>query len=483
MKRFLTLLAPVLLAATLLSGDAVAWEAATTHAGLTEQSALSSELHKRLQEQFANSQGLYSMLTVPKKDAPQLFEIVARLNPTHGYVPDASGRMSALSWLVLGSVVADVPAAHALNHFFDPHTGEGLKNSTESGFTERTHLAALRAGRGPSLTAGGMSAQQWWKAPENPLGYGGFASQFRKAVSAETPAARDRHLAGSLLAAGAMLHVLQDMGAPSRVRNDIAAHQQQVGSSETDRGSRFERIAALSFGRLGIPRAKAAPTLESLADHLSNAKGTGLADIVANSYFSIGTLPLPFKVTRNTGSSAFRASLANHLRRPAPAAASEPGSARFDLVAARNSEGATWRSEDDTCLAEYRIKDAKVTWSISDVCALDQLEALLPTVAGYGISFLETLYPADLSIGSTVDGTAAITFDAKRYASGTVRFFSEGNDGKRTEFFSGELKSGTTAMALPTPPASATRITALFDGTDTLGKPLLATTSTTWPLP
>jgi len=482
MKRFLTLLAPVLAAATLLSGDAVAWEPATTHAGLTEQSALSSSLHKRLQDQFGNSQGLYSMLTVPKKDAPKLFTIVSRLNPTHGYVPDASGRMSALSWLVLGSVVAEVPAEHANNHFFNPLTGEGLQNSTESGITKRAHLSLLRAGKGPSLAAGGMSAQAWWKSPENPLGYQGFATQFRKAVSAESLAERDRHLAGSLLAAGAMLHVLQDMGAPSRVRDDISAHQQQIGSADTDRGSRFERIAALSFGRLGIPKATAAPVLASLDAHLSNAEGTGLADVIARSYFSAGTLPSSFKVTRNTGSSAFRVSLDKHLQRPAPATTSETSTTRFDLVAARNESGATWRSESGTCLAEYRLRDAKVRWSISDACALDQLETILPKVAGYGISFLESLYPSDLGIAN-VDGNVAITLDAKRYGAGSVRLFAEAADGRRSEFFSADSKGNVATLAFPLPPTSATRITALFDGTDAQGQPLLASTSVEWPLP
>ncbi len=482
MKRFLTILAPFLLAATLSTGDASAWEAATTHAGLTEQSALSSTLHKRLQEQFGASQGLYTMLTVPKKDAPKLFAIVDRLNPTHGYVPDANGRMSALSWLVLGSVVADVPSEHAMNHFFNPLTESGLTNSTESGIVEQVHLGVLRAGNGPSLKAGGMSAKLWWKSPENPLGYEGFAAQFRKAASAETRAERDRHLAGSLLAAGAMLHIVQDMGAPSRVRDDISAHQQQVGSTDTDRGSRFERIAALSFGRLGIPKATAVPALTSLGAHISNPQGTGLADVITRSFFSAGTLPTSFKVTRNTGSSGFRTTLAKHLLRPLPAGTSEDGATRFDLVAARNDDGATWRSKSGTCLAEYQIKNAKVRWSISDACALDQLEAILPTVAGYGISFLESLYPSDLGIAS-IDGKTSVTFDAQRYGPGRVRLFAEAEDGRRSEFFSADTKGGETTLAIPLPPTTATRITAFFDGTDAKGAPRLASASVAWPLP
>lgn len=486
MKRFSTFLGPLLLAATLATtlytGDAHGWEAATTHAGLTEQSALTSDLHKRLQQQFGTSQGLYSMLTMPTKDAPSLFEIVARLNPTHGYVPDASGTMSALSWLVLGSVVADVPAEHAGNHFLDPRTGKGLTGATNPGVGKRAHLAALRAGRGPSLSAGGTSASTWWQSAENPLGYAGFAKQFRKAVSASSSVERERHLAGSLLSAGAMLHILQDMGAPSRVRDDIHAHQTQIGSAETDRGSRFERIAALAFGRLGIPKAVSAPRQTSLANHFSNPEGTGLADRISQSYFSAGTLPSSFKVTRNTGSTAFRTRLLANIKRPAPAGSSETSTTRFDLVAARNAAGATWRTDAGVCLAEYRLRNAKVHWGISDDCALEQLEAILPEVAGYGISFLHQLFPNDITIGtSKKDGGTFVRLGDGSYGSGALRAFAEGADGRRAEFFKASVERGSTAT-LSRPPNGTVRITVLFDGNDTAGKPRLATASVAWPL-
>ena len=482
MKRFFTLLAPLLLAATLSAGDADAWEAATTHAGLTEQSALSSDLHKRLQDQLGSSQGLYSMLTIPTEDAPKLFAIIDRLNPTHGYVPDASGRTTALSWLVLGSVVADVPAEHAGHHFFNPRTGSGLTNSTEQGISKRARLATLRIGKGPSLAAGGLSAQEWWQSKDNPLGYQGFADQFRKAASAATPGERSRHLAGSLVAAGAMLHVLQDMGSPSHVRDDIAAHQQQIGSDSTDRGSRFERIAALAFGRLGIPAPGGRPAIPVLAGHFSNTQGTGLADIVARSYFSAGTLPRAFKVTRNTGNSAFRSKLSKHLRRPAPSAGDGEETTRFDLVAARNADGATWRSTSGTCLAEYHLENAEVHWSLPDACILEQLEDLMPQVTAYGASFLNALYPSDLAIAST-GKKLRVAVNGERYGAGTLKLFSDGADGKRTAYFSTDVPDDATTLDLPIPPASSTRVTTLFDGVDALGNPLLATASTEWPIP
>ncbi len=481
MKRLLKLFVPTLLATTLYAGNASAWEATTTHAGLTEQSAISSGLHKRLQVQFGSALGLYTMLSIPKEDAPSLFAIMQRLNPTHGYVPDASGRMTALSWLVLGSVVADMPASHAAFHFLNPQTGTGLSNRSAKGPIHQLYLALLGAHGEPGLRTGGQTAQDWWKANDNPLGYPGFATQFRQAVTAQSQGERTRHLAGSLVSAGAMLHLLQDMGVPSRVRDDISAHQQQIGSHETDRGSRLERIAALAFGRLGIPKASSAPKITSLAGHLSNPAQTGLANLVSGQYFSTGTLPTSFKVKRDTGSSAFRTKLDEHLRRPSPSSQSSSGEgSSFDLVAARNEEGASWRNADGVCLARYHVKQAKVRWSLDDECVLEQLEAILPRIAGYGVSFLETLFPSDLEFQSDA-GRISLHLGPKHYGHGKLRFFSDAADGTRSEFHSVEI-STAGAVALPHVPAGSVRVTALFDGNDVQGAPLLATTSRVLPL-
>jgi hypothetical protein len=119
-----------LLALSLRPGSSSAWEAATTHAGLTEQSALHSTLHDRLRTAFGEERGLFAALTVPPADAPALFQVLRTLNPTHGHVPDSRGRLLALGWLAAGSVLADMPPAHAANHFFDPGTGRGLSDTT-----------------------------------------------------------------------------------------------------------------------------------------------------------------------------------------------------------------------------------------------------------------------------------------------------------------------------------------------------------------
>ena len=455
------------------SREAHAWEAATTHAGLTEESALAADMHTRLTEQFGADNGIFSLLTVPEADAPSLFQILRRLNPTHGYVPNAKGKMSAIAWLVAGSVVADVPSSHANNHFLDPRSGKSLSTAGRSMGKMVTGVSKIS-----KVRAGGEPANLWWKSSSNAMSFVGFGDQFRKAVRSTTLGERQRHLAGTLLAAGSMLHVLQDMGSPAHVRNDLAAQEEQISPNFHDRGSRFERIAALAFGRLGIPRAKTTPTLPTLDGHFSNAAATGLADIIERSYFSAFTLPKTTSVKRDAGSSVFREAIIKRLRRPEPAPHS-----RLDMVAARNSSGATWRNEDGVCLTRYRLQLAKVKFWIDDQCALEQLEAILPTVAGYGSNFLQALFPDDLSL-SKVAGKLSVGLDKERYAEGTLTFFSDAIDGTRSEYFSSVVKDGADALAsIPLPPRSAARVTVLFEGKDALGQPLLATRSYAWPFP
>ena len=458
--------------------DADAWEPATTHAGLTEESALSADIHKRLGEQFGAQNGIYTMLTVPEPDAPSLFEILRRLNPTHGYVPNAKGKMSAMGWLVAGSVVAEVPAENASNHFLDPRSGVSLTSMRAGSAGHRMGRFVTGMSRMTQIRPGGEAANTWWKSPDNSMGFVGFGEQFRKAVKSATQGERDRHLAGALLAAGSMLHVLQDMGSPAHVRDDVAAHQERTGTNYHDRGSRFERIAALAFGRLGIPRASVAPELPTLDAHFSNAAASGLADIVESNYFSNNTLPRTTVVKRDHGSSVFQQAIVKRLQRPAPSPHS-----RLDVIAARNSKGATWRNDDGVCLTRYRLQNAKVNFWIDDECALEQLEVILPSVAAFGTSFLQGLFPDDLSLTKKA-GKLVVGTNGERYADGTLSLYADTADGSRSEIYTSQYKKGQKeSVTMPMPPQGTRRITILFDGKDSLGETLLSTRSYEWPFP
>jgi hypothetical protein len=453
-----------------------AWEAATTHAGLTEEAALASGLHDRLRSQFGGDQGLFQVLIVPPADAPELFSILRKLNPTHGYVPDGRGRLSAIGWLVAGSVVADAPAELAANHFFDPSTGHGLNDDSVGDLGLRL-TAMFRGG----VARSGVPAPDWIENPKNPMGLVGFRAQYAKAVSARTPGERSRHLAGALLAAGAMTHVLEDMGSPSHVRNDLAAHLERLGPDGADLGSRFERVAALAYGRLGVPGATKPIGDRPLREFFTAKDGSGLADRTAVAYFSASTLPRPIDLgadAREALMSGLRAS----LRRPLPAPAA--GLLAAEITRA-GEDGAALRDAHGVCLARYRLVDHRLGWSMDDACALEQVAAILPVVTSYAAGMLDTLFRGSLALESE-GAQIVVRAGAVDLGRGKLSLYWDDARGIRTRL--GEVAvehtaAGQIAASLPGIPGDTRRVSALFEGSDPAGRPLQAAGTSAYPIP
>ena len=111
----------------------------------------------------------------------------------------------------------------------------------------------------------------WVVDKQNPFNLAGFLDQYAKAVTAATPGERSRAMAGALIAAGAMLHVLGDLGAPSRVRSDFAAHLEALTlhSGYADHGDNAALKAAA---------AKTKPIVQSHIDELKKIGGDALKD-------------------------------------------------------------------------------------------------------------------------------------------------------------------------------------------------------------
>jgi len=450
----------VVLALALIPATAAAWEAQTTHAGLAEQAALASRLHKRLVS-LGFIGGLFEPLTIPPADAPALTAALKLLSPTHGSVPDGRGRQSALAWLTAGAALADVPASQAANHFFDPMTGAGWA-PPERGLSGR-----LRELVGQGAVPGkGIAAPDWLTAKTNPFNLDQFLNQYAKAVSAATPGERSRYMAAALVAAGAMIHTLGDLGAPSRVRGDAAAHLEPLGAGPDDLGSRFERIAALTYGRLGVPPPSRTVTRSHLRDYVTSKDSGGLADLIARSYFSPGTLP---ETTRVSGD------LKPRLARPQPALPT-----RLNIMAATRDDGATLRSPAGTCLARYRVDHDFVAFSIDDDCMLEQLAVILPEVAAYETGLLDFLLRGEL----TINIAGQITVAGSGLAAGTVEVLVEDDRGVRTSIASlatpaapaaaGPAPATPTTLASVAAPATGTRVVAVYRGVDAAGEPIVA---------
>jgi hypothetical protein len=464
----------IVLAASARPG--AAWEAATTHAGLTEQAALASVLHDQLRAQFGHDQGLFHVLTVPPQDAPALFEVLRQLNPTHGYVPDSRGRLAAVGWLVAGSVVADTPPELAANHFFDPASRSGLSDASLDGLGQRL-TARFRGG----VARSGLAAPEWIEHPSNPMGLTGFRSQYAKAVSARTPGERARHLAGALLAAGAMLHVLEDMGSPTHVRNDLAAHLERLGPDGADLGSRFERVAALAYGRLGVPGTTRPVGDRALRDFFTAKDGSGLADRTAATWFSASTLPHPIDLggdPRGALASGLRAS----LRRPAPAP--QAGRIALDLPRA-GEDGMEVADARGVCLAKFRVVENRLTWFIDDPCALEQVAAILPVVTSYAAGMLDTLFRGSLTLEAE-GGQIVVRAGGTDLGRGKVSVYWDDARGVRTRLGEAAVErtaAGQVAASLPGVPGDARRVSALFEGSDPAGRPLQAAGTSAYPIP
>jgi hypothetical protein len=444
------------LALALVPATAAAWEPQTTHAGLAEQAALASRLHKRLVT-LGFPGGLFEPLTIPPADAPALTAALKLLSPTHGSVPDARGRQAALAWLTAGAALADVPASQGANHFFDPATGAGWI-APDRGVSGKLRELLGQAG----LPDKGVPAPDWVVAKANPFNVEQFWNQYAKAVSAATPGERSRYMAAALIAAGATLHTLGDLGAPSRVRGDAAAHLEPAGAGPDDRGSRFERIAALAFGRLGVPGPSRTITRPHLRDYFTSKDGGGLADVIARSYFSPNTLPEPARVSGDPRP---------RLVRPQPALP-----ARLNLMAANRDDGTTLRSATGTCLARYRVEHDQLTFSIDDDCMLEQLSVILPEVTAYETGLLDFLLRGEL----TLTVADQITVTGAGLGTGSVELLVEDDRGVRTPLTTVQTTGGAGGDQLaqvPLPP-SGTRVVAVYRGNDAAGEPIVAVGAT-----
>ena len=451
MKRF----ASIVVGALLLPATAGAWEPSTTHAGLTEQAALASRLHKRLVT-LGFGGGLFEPLTIPPADAPALIEDLKLLSPSHGAVPDARGRQVALGWLAAGAALADVPAKLGVNHFFDPQTRAGWTSPDRGFFKGLSDKVREAIGRA-SLPDKGIPAPDWVTHKDNPFNVDNFYAQYVKAIVAATPGERSRNMAGALVAAGAILHVLGDMGTPSRVRGDMAAHLEPLGGGPDDLGSRFERIAALAYGRLGIPGPSHVVTRNHLRDYFTSVDGGGLADKIARTYFSPGTLPEETRVGDETKP---------RLVRPQPGLPT-----RLNLIVASRDEGTTLRASDGTCLARYKVDHGVLGFSLDDDCMLEQIATILPEVSSYETGLLDFLLRGELTI--TVGPQVVVA--SKGLGAGTVDLVVEDDRGVRSPAGTMAVAAGHTDQlaTFPVPPTGS-RILAVFRGADTAGEPIVA---------
>ncbi len=471
----------LVLAATLVAAPAArAWDPATTQAGLTQKALLASSFHRVMSRRLGRAMGAFESLAMHSRllEAGQRRALWARLtslDPEGGYRPDADGVASALSWVTAGAVLAETPPERGRNHFFDPSNGRGLDDG--GGLAGPVHALRLSFGAGGSLRGlatgtvfdlTGDPSLAWLKSSSNDLGLQEFLTQWGAAVDGPDPSAREAALVRALMALGGILAALEDAGEPAHVRNDFrGSFLQSQGGGISDEGSRFEKLVADRYGRIGVPAPRQPVRRPTFDSYFHAADGAGLADRTQRRFFSDGTLPEDVSVDAATTPrdvvEAARASLSYprptvgrlELRKPGP---------QYMMIDKRRALG-------------YERLPGRVRFFLDEHVYGDAAEALLPEVASYAAGMIDHLLRGGLSLsfaGGQV--TVALEGAAGGKAEGTLQLLAEDASGQRTPIdvpggAQRSFASGTLfQVALP---AGTRRVAAVLRGNDA-GGPLVA---------
>ena len=458
-----------------------AYDPATTHAGLTEQAVLASELHRVLAHRLSRPLGLFEPIVLNRADLdPTAARLIGgrldALDPAGGYRPGADGAAPALGWVVAGAVIAETPAERAQNLFFDPSRGSGLSQAGgafQIGHDLRMLFAeggGLRgAATGTTFNLTGRPSPEWLVAPDNDVGLPAFYAQLEQATVAERPGPRGTALARALLALGGTLAVLEDAGDPAHVRNDFrGAYLADGGSSLFDRGSPFERYVAETFGQAGVPAAATPVNRPTVMAYITAADRQGLADRTQRRFFSDGTLPEPVTVDRlTTGVEVMR-----DARESLPYAL--PSLPHLNLTGMGNIHYAYASAEEGLPAAQrrrllaYLRVPGRVRFFLDRAVYRDSARALLPEIGAYAAGLVDHLFRADIHLEVNA-GAVAVSVTGARGAvrKGEVRLYFEDASGRRSAFAA--LPASATPSTF-TIPAGARRIAAALRGEDDAGE-------------
>jgi hypothetical protein len=462
----------------LLGGGAraLAWDAATTHAGMTERALAASRFHAVLAHQLGRALGPFEPLKLDANaiDADVLRVLNARLqmlDPAGGYRPSSDGVLTALGWVEAGAVLEKTPPERGRHHFFEPGKRAGLDDGP--GLSGTIHAARLTLGSGATVRDAatgtafdleGMPATEWIVSAQNDLGLQTFFDNWQLAVSAKEPSRREAALVRALVAMGGVLSVLEDMGQPAFVRNDFRGDFR-------DAGSEFETFVADRYGSVSLPRPSASVRRPSIEGFFAATDGKGLAQMTQRRFFSQGSLPRDFVcVAGDTPSKA--AELVNQSLRFA-----EP---KLDVLDLRPSEGTRYVIRDGIKIAAYRRAKDTIHFFFDRAVYADVARTWLPEATAYVAGLADHLMRGVLQIAVSADLASLTLLGAEgRLEPGTVaHVFSEDETGLRQEIGVAPLRDGSFAPVHL--PKGTHKLAAFIHGRDDAGE-LVATGELTLP--
>jgi hypothetical protein len=462
----------VLLAGTLAASPALAFDPATTHAGLTERAVLASALHKVLSRKLGRPLGLLEPLQIHSRYLEpsvrrSLWARLGALDPAGGYRPGADGAATALSWVVAGTVLAKTPPERGRHHFFDPSNRRGLDDGPGlSGLAHELRLsvddgASVRdMATGMAFDLTGHSSLEWIASPANDAGLPAMLDHLERSATAAEPAQRESALVRALMALGGILAVLEDAGEPAHVRNDFrgAFLRKQSGAS-LETGSAFERYVSGRYGRGGLPPAAPVVRRPNLESYFTGSDGQGLADRTQRRFFSQGTLPEDPPVDPAMNTRDVLRLTRESLDYPQPSISElslkEMGGKQYMVVDGRRT------------LAYVRVP-GRVRFFLDEAVYADAAKALLPEIAAYTSGLVDHLLRASLDLKATgrevtvaLEGAGAVSGPVK------VRVFGDDVVGGRKEIGTVTLTGGEPAKI--NVPAGVKRVAAVARANDAAG--------------
>ncbi|MGH1340741.1 MAG: hypothetical protein ACRBN8_04280 [Nannocystales bacterium] len=337
-----SLSAVVLSAGALASTPAQAWDPSTTHAGMTREAVLQSQMHVRWMEHSGLTRGIFTSVRLHPSD---LDEATARaLRVAMRRVHEASGgaplggpgacpgpsapastqarcvdgdvwEMTALGWLQLGVVLETAPRNRLLHHFAngsDPAAATWsdpeLPASVLRTKARRAEDPIARAANRSGFAGGATSAVAWLSDRTDPWAPPATLAHLRASETATDVRERDRELVLGLVGLGALLHVVQDQSVPAHARGDLTAFFAPLSPTPGDRGLPLQELVRVLYGRNSVPGAlelsprdatvRTQPLAPTLHQHLlGHGEYPGLTRFTQAHFWSESSLPLPIAVS------------------------------------------------------------------------------------------------------------------------------------------------------------------------------------------
>jgi hypothetical protein len=445
------------------TGPALAWDPATTHAGLTERALSASKFHATLAQQLGRPLGGFEPLRLSASvlDADVARTLKARLgqlDPAGGFQL-GEGSASAIAWVEAGAVLAKTPPERGRHHFLEPGKRQGLDDGPGlSGELHATRLtlddgATVRdAATGMAFALEGMSALDWLWSPRNDLGLAAFLDHWERAASAAQAIDRETALVRGLLALGGSLAILEDMGQPAFVRNDFRG---EFLSEST--GSALERFVADRYGAVALPPASVPVARPDIESYFVAADGKGLAQRTQERFFSAGTLPADAPYAPEQAAAELVRWVNQSLPFPAPAVAG------LDV---RQAGITRYVQSDGVRVLAYRRDGERIHFFLDRAVHGDCARRWLPEIEGYAAGLINHLLRVQLELSVAEQKVSIVASGLSGHAEAGMKLhvLAEDADGGRKQF--AEAPFSTDSMGPFAVPAGTRKVVSYVRGRD-----------------